>query len=172
MFDFKNPLSIISEACETDDFNTEDLDEEMEDEYEGEILDDYDDFEELEESITYTEEMVNIIAQPTSSGQRYLMEYDSLAKYMVSSDTTDIEEAMKKVCESNNILFEDTCLLVESKQDMVEYLAEAKTKKRSKVKVNLNKKLKTTANFFKTVKNKGIKVVKKKNKSKSINFSK
>lgn len=170
--EFKNLLSIIAEACQSDDINTDNVDEDLEDDCGEEILDDYEDYEELDEDFKYTAEMVVIVAQPQGQSVRYLMECDSLLKFMKSSGVTDIKEAMEQVCDKNNIAFDKTCLLTESKQDMVQFIEEAKTKKRPKVKVNLNAKLRTTANFFQDVKNKGIKVVKKKGQKGSINFSK
>lgn len=162
---FKNALTIISEAAGSDEYNTDDVSFELDDEFENDIEADYTDFDELEddENIEYTAEMVNIIK--TKRG-RLVMEFDMLAKYMNSANITDIEEAMQNVCEANGADYDNTYLVLESQEDMMSIVQEAKSKLNKKAKVKIFTKLRDSSNFLKTVKNKGIKVVKKKSNKK------
>lgn len=159
---FKNTIDILSEAACTDDCMTNTDDPNLDDEYSEEILSEYDDYDELDDDTNCTDEMVNVLADEKNN--RYLIEYDNLAKFMESAGITDPKEAMERVCECNSINFADTYLVLESQQSMAEMIDEAKAKLSDKAKKRVSNKLKSSAKFLKDVKNKGIKVLKKKNK--------
>lgn len=160
---FKNVTQILSEACKNE---VTDLYDEFDEE---DILADISELEELEDDIIYTPEMVVIVAEETSYGTRYLVEYDNLYKLMESYDL-DVKEALDKVCEHNMISLSDTYLVIESQDILEESLSELadsihEAKCPSK-KAKRCKSLKNSKNFLKDVYNKGIKVVKKKSKKK------
>jgi hypothetical protein len=167
---FKNMSELISEAAEVDDFNTDDITDDEALEAIDDLCDDFDDMEEVDpDDVEYTEEMVCIIGQKGLHGTRYLMEHDSLAKYMATRDLS-IKEAMEAVCEANNIGMADTYLLIESKEEMVESIEEAKAAlkgaRKSSTKASLKLKFKNTANAFETLSNAGVKIIARKSKKK------
>ena len=160
----KNILDILSESAEIDAVMMDDFydDDELDDcMKEGNLDDIFDEFQDFDESVSYTEEMVNVIQ---FGSDEYLIEHDNLLKYM-ESNSCSITEAMDRICGSNNISINNTFLLMESKDDFIQALSEAKSALKSKdksIKEKAAKKIKATSKQLKELKNKGIKVLKKK----------
>lgn len=153
---FKNTTELLQEACECDDCNIEDIYDEDEEE---ELDNEYDDIDDLEDDIIYTEEMVNIIQVSENSylGNINVIEYDNLNKLM-ESKSIDAKEAVDKICEYYNIDIANTYVLIESMESTKESLQEACNKgKGAKKKV---------AKSIKELKEKGVKLLKKKDKKK------
>ena len=162
---YKNSLEILKEACDGEDLGLDDADlDDVEVGYEDIVGD----IEELDdEELGYTEEMVNVIEQQTSNGNRYLVEADSLAKYMLTQRITDVAEAMGNIAECNKLDVEAMCLVIESDDYMMQLIEEARKIKRAGGKTGARAaELKSTVDVIKMVKTKGIKVVKKKSRKK------
>jgi len=159
----KSIIDILNEASDCEACSNEEL------ELDGELEDEYDDVEELEDDIEYTEEMVNVILQESNSQTKYLIEYDNLCKLM-ESKRMDIKEAMISVCEHNQISFSHAYLVLESDETFAEALNEAKASIKYANnpidKTKNKKKVGKVYDTFKDIKNKGIKVLKKKSKKK------
>ena len=152
---FKDLTQVLSESCETeiDEFEA----------FEGdELLGELEDLEELDEAICYTAEMVNVIAQETSYGSRYLVEYDNLNKLMESYGVDEVS-ALNMVCEHNLLNIADMYVVVESIDYIREMINEAKCGK-GPAKSKKSKKLANCSKAIKNLKNKGIKMVTKKRK--------
>lgn len=159
MINVFNTLTAITECdcgCE-DDLEIADVEEKLNNEYE--------ELEEIEDDIDYTEEMVHLFSKTGKDGStNYLVESDMLVKYMTSKNITSIKEAFEKIAEANNINVNTMVLLVESNEFVSNIITEAKESKGSKrCKKTLND-ASSTAKFLKTVKTEGIKVAKKKSK--------
>lgn len=161
---FKGVTQILSEACKSEDYFNE-IDDELQDELMSEI----DELEELDCDICYTVDMVNVLEQETKYGRRYLVEYENLAK-LTEGTGVSIEEVLRLVCEHNLIGIQDTYVVVESQDILEESISEtvdsiseacnpvSKAKRRNK--------LAKCNEMIKNMKNKGIKIVKKKSKNK------
>lgn len=161
---FKNVTQILSEACQSE-ISLSEIDDELQDELMSEI----DELEELDCDICYTVEMVNVLEQDTKYGRRYLVEYENLLKLSEGTDL-DIKEALNLVCEHNLIGIQDTYVVIESQDILEESISEttdsileacnpvSRAKRR--------KKLAKCNEVIKNMKNKGIKIVKKRSKKK------
>lgn len=151
---FKNATELLQEACACDDCNVEDLYDEDEEE---ELDNEYDDIDDLEDDIIYTEEMVNIIQVDNNSylGKINVIEYDNLNKLM-ESKSIDAKQAVDSICEYYNIEAANTYVLIESMESIKETLQEA-CNKGAKKKVS---------KAIKDLKDKGVKLIKKKDKKK------
>lgn len=79
--------------------------------------------EEIDEgALDYTEEMVGI--HQYNNG-KYLLEFDDLSKYMLSNKVT-AKDAVTKICEHYDINEADTYVVIESMDNIMNQLAEAK----------------------------------------------
>ena len=154
----KDPYEILIEACKSECGECNDL---IEDEVRQEIEDEYVEIEELEDDIEYNEDMVPVIQQEVEEGFRYLVEMDNLAKFMDSVEEEDPEEALKRIADANELEEATMCIVVESDQYIQQLISEAKTANKAGSKVKLGK-LSASAKLLKNLKNKGIKVLKKK----------
>lgn len=161
---FKNVTQILSEACQSE-ISLPEIDDELQDELMSEI----DELEELDCDICYTVEMVNVLEQDTKYGRRYLVEYENLLKLSEGTDL-DIKEALNLVCEHNLIGIQDTYVVIES-QDILEESISETTDSISEAcnpvsRAKRRKKLAKCNEVIKNMKNKGIKIVKKRSKKK------
>jgi len=161
---FKNPFELMKEAYVTEDCEVLDTDI---DDVECDIEDVYDDLEEIDEDVLfYTEEMVHVIEQQlTDEKSRYLVEVENLAKYMMSSGVKDFAEAISNIARHNEIDKGSIYIVIESKDNMVQLLEEAKKVKRSLAK-SRGESFKSTIGIIKMMKTKGLQVLKKSSKSK------
>lgn len=156
----KDPYDILMEACRSECGECDDL---VEDEIEREIEDEYVEVEELEEELPYTAEMVNVIEQSIEGGNRYLIDIDDLAKFMEKECEDDPLEALKKIAKANNLEESSMHVVIESDDFIEELLTEAKADNKAGSKKKLGK-VSGVTKLLKDIKNKGIKVLKKKSK--------
>lgn len=163
----QNPFKILTEAMKSETCEIDCTDDQLDDSLvQGDFDDIYDDTEELEDDIDYSEDMVNVIQQETASGSRYLVEMDNLAKYMQSSNITDVLEAITKIAECNSLDATAMCVVIESSESARQMLEEAKKFKKSDPTKSLVQGIKDSFDVIKLMKTKGIKVVKKKARGK------
>jgi hypothetical protein len=159
----QEPFKLITEACKGESFEVDSVED---DEIECDFEDAYGDVEELEDDIEYTEEMVNVFQQPTKTGFRYLVEFDTLSKYMISANIQDVATAINNIAECNSLSKDDMVVVIESDDYTQEYLEEAKKLKKVDPKKKKMKEAGTTAQILKMMKSNGIKLAKKKSKGK------
>lgn len=160
---YKEPYAILCESakCECDEEDLEDLElDDAEDELTGEM----DPVDVVDDDIIYSEEMIPVIR----IGENYVVEFDMLAKYIDSHPNVEISEALDLIAthESNMLTPGSIGILVESDDYADQLIQEAKAAKRTASSKKKIKKVKDTASFLKNIKNKGIKVFKKKSKKK------
>lgn len=131
---FQNGLvSVIKEASGSDAFYSDNVPfsaSPSEDDIEtSDILDDIingvEDIEELEDDIEYTEESISVMFD--AKKDRYLIEFDNLAKYMTSAKVVSVKEAVDKICAANSIESSKTYVVIESQQEIVDFVNEAKS---------------------------------------------
>ena len=178
--DFKNPFTILSEACKHEcdsedcdhehDYRDDHDDDELELEEsssekkaaEKELEDELEDTEEMDDDVQLTAEMVNLFYD----GRRYYIEAGDLADVMDDEDIDDPEEALDTIKDANKLDASAViAVMIESKDVLRDYIEEAKAAKKGGKK-NATLKLKDSSNFLKNLKNKGIVVVSKKKKKK------
>ena len=168
----KVAFDIISEAAEGENFNVSSIfDSDVDAEF-GTLYNDIRD--EIDSAdISYPAESVPVLAIDREVGEEctpYCVEFDMLAKYMTTNNVLDIEKAMLDVAQSNDIQLDELSLLIDSEEEVAEYLEEAKKIRKA---TGSKKKLDSaynTAAILKNVKTKGIRVAKKvskKNKKKA-----
>lgn len=157
----KDPYSVLAEACRSECGECDDV---YDNDIESELESEYDDTEELEDDLQYTEEMVTVIEQSTNTGVRYLVEMDILGKFMESSNITDVQEALDRIARINAIDESAMYIVIESQQYAEELLKEAKAIKKKTGSKEDMKKVSKSAKLLKELKEKGIKVLKKKSK--------
>lgn len=154
----KDKLTILSEAAETEEFNTDNV-------FIGGVLDDISKelnfIPELDEELEYTEEMVNVLLQETTYGNRYLVELENLVK-LSESTGMDIKESLSSVCEHNSISMGDTYVVIESIDNILEAAKKLAKLNDIKSKVDLTNSLKSVQDL----KDKGIKLISKSSKKK------
>ena len=122
-----------------------------------ELLDELEDIDELDYSdMGSTEEMIPIFTESTEYGTRYMIECSYLYGYAKSNNVDEIT-ALEHICEFHNISLNSTYVIVESLDDMINSVNEAKSSKNKKM---LNKASKAIKKF----KDKGINLLRKKNK--------
>lgn len=158
----KTISTILSEAaCQSSDY-----DEILDDDIDCDADECYDDIEDLDEDIEYTEEMVHVMEQSRKDGtSRYIIEYDMLAK-LCNSENISLEEAFNRVCEHNSINTRDAYLLLEDSCTFKDSIDEAKAACKSSNSDIKNKAKKKINNAKKQIKNlKGkVNLLKKKDK--------
>lgn len=111
---------------------------------------------ELSAPLVYTEDAVPIFGIEGA----IVVEYDSLSKYMESSNIKDVVEAITKLKEHYNL--DDLSIVVESYDTAYKVFKEAiEISSKSLDKSGLNR-IKTSANLIKGIKERGIKVFRKK----------
>lgn len=154
----KDKLSILREACSTEEFNTDSI-------YDADILDymskELNYLPELEDDLVYTEEMVNVLLQESTYGNRYLVEIENLVKLMESSDI-DAKTALERICEFNEINIGDTYVVIESADTILESLKLFSKESSLKAKSDI----KDTVKSMQDLKDKGIKLLTRKSKPK------
>lgn len=154
----KDKLTILSEAAETEEFNTDNV-------FIGGVLDDISKelnfIPELDEELEYTEEMVNVLLQETTHGNRYLVELENLVK-LSESTGMDIKESLHSVCEHNSISIGDTYVVIESIDSILESAKKLSKLNDIKSKADLTNTLKSVQDL----KDKGIKLMARSSKKK------
>lgn len=158
---YKDPYKILCESskCECDEEDLEDL---ALDDAEEELTGEMDPVDAVDDDIVYGEAMIPVIR----IGDDYVVESDMLAKYIDSHPDVEISEALNRIAthESNMLTAGSIGILIESDDYTDHLIQEAKAAKRTNSSKKKIKKIKDTASFLKDIKNKGIKVFKKKSK--------
>lgn len=151
-----NTHRLLMEAAETELTAVDSI---FEDEIESTFEDIWAGLPELSEPINYTVEAVNVFGIGENDTRAIVVEYDELAKYMMSNNITNIIEALENISTHYNI--DDLGIVIESYDDAVIVIEEAK-KAKSAGNKNALKQVKASTDFISKLKEKGIKVWKKK----------
>lgn len=154
----KDRTLLLSEACSKKEmyfYESEDTDADLEDELF--------DVEELEDDLPYVEEMVSMIECKRDYGNLYMVEYSDLLKLMEYREYDEVN-AVEALAEHNCIDKSSICIVIESEQSILEKMEEIGAKGGSMLKDDI--KANATKNL-KDLKDKGLNLVKKKNKKKN-----
>ena len=160
----KLAFDIISEAAEAENFNVSSI---FDSDVDAEFGSLYNDIKNEIDSadLSYPAESIPVLAIDRDYSEDctpYCVEFDMLAKYMVSNGELEIDKAMIDIAQANDIQLDELSLLIDSEDDVAEYLEEAKKIRKA---TGNKKKLDSaynTAAILKYIKTKGIKVAKKK----------
>ena len=153
MSNLLNTHELLMEAARSESSKADNV---YEDDVESGFEDMWAELPELSAPLVYTEDAVPIFGIEGN----IVVEYDSLSKYMESSNIKDVVEAIEKLKEHYNL--DDLGIVVESYDTAVEVLEEAKkigskcTDKSGLIKI------KTSTNLLKSIKDRGIKIFRKK----------
>lgn len=165
----KDPYNILLEACKSECGECNDLAEE---EVEQELEDEYAEVEEVEDGETfYNADMVNVIRHDPDPVEEdadvyYLVDMEDLGKYMDVNEIKEPEEAIEQIADANGIEESAICIVIESDDAMKQLIEEAKNIKKSDAKKIKLGKISGATKLIKDLKNKGIKLKKKKSKKK------
>lgn len=162
----KSIIDVMVESANSEEYTLNDLfDDETEKEFNAAI----DDIAELQESLVYTPDMVPVIKHENN----FYIDLGDVYKVMeCSNDDCDEFDAVSNIVSANDdegMTLENTFIVVESKEYMMNIIAEAKAATKSKSGVNKKTgkaRLTAAADAFKNMKNKGLRLVKKKVKKK------
>ena len=150
----KDPYSLLAEAAELDlSINTAAALTESQD---NTIMESFD---EVDEDVVYTAEMVSVI----KVGDDYLTEMNTLYPYMKSNNITSVAEALNNVAAVNGLQEKAVGLLIESDDRTAEMIQEA-CKKGGKAKEKALDKIKKATKIPAKLKKEGFPVKKKKGK--------
>ena len=150
----KDPYSLLAEAAELDlSINTAAA------LTESQVNTIMESFDEVDEDVVYTAEMVSVI----KVGDDYLTEMNTLYPYMKSNNITSVAEALNNVAAVNGLQEKAVGLLIESDDRTAEMIQEA-CKKGSKAKEKALDKIKKATKIPAKLKKEGFPVKKKKGK--------
>lgn len=135
----------------------------FEDEIETSFEDIWADLPELKDDIPYNEDAVLVLRTESADEVFTYAEYDNLAKYMEFSNITDVVEALDMLKEHYGL--EDLGIAVDSYDEACDVMKEAKVLGKAGEKLGLAK-VSSSINLIKDLKNKGIKIFKKKGEKK------
>ena len=164
----KSIIDVMVESANAEEFALNDLfDEEIEKEFNDAI----DSIGELQESLMFTADMVPVIKHENN----FYIDLGDVYRIMeCSGDDCEDDEfsAVSAIISANDdegMTLENTFIVVESKEHMMNIVSEAKAAVKSKSGINKKNgkaKLTAAADVFKNMKNKGLKLIKKKAKKK------
>ena len=150
----KDPYSLLAEAAELDlSINTAAA------LTESQVNTIMESFDEVDEDVVYTAEMVSVI----KVGDDYLTEMNTLYPYMKSNNITSVAEALNNVAAVNGLQEKAVGLLIESDDRTAEMIQEA-CKKGGKAKEKALDKIKKATKIPTKLKKEGFPVKKKKGK--------
>ena len=150
----KDPYSLLAEAAELDlSINTAAA------LTESQVNTIMESFDEVDEDVVYTAEMVSVI----KVGDDYLTEMNTLYPYMKSNNITSVAEALNNVAAVNGLQEKAVGLLIESDDRTAEMIQEA-CKKGGKAKEKALDKIKKATKIPAKLKKEGFPVKKKKGK--------
>ena len=150
----KDPYSLVAEAAELDlSINTAAA------LTESQVNTIMESFDEVDEDVVYTAEMVSVI----KVGDDYLTEMNTLYPYMKSNNITSVAEALNNVAAVNGLQEKAVGLLIESDDRTAEMIQEA-CKKGGKAKEKALDKIKKATKIPAKLKKEGFPVKKKKGK--------
>jgi len=164
----KSIIDVMVESANAEEFMINDL---FDDETEKEFNDAIDSIGELQESLIFTADMVPVIKHENN----FYIDLGDVYRVMeCSSDDCEEDEfdAVSTIISANDdegMTLENTFIVVESKEHMMKIVSEAKAAVKSKSGINKKTgkaKLTAAADVFKNMKNKGLKLIKKKAKKK------
>jgi len=164
----KSIIDIMVESAKVEDFEINDL---FDDETEKKFNDEIDSIAELEVSLIYTADMVPVIKHENN----FYIDIGDVYRVMECSnddseeDELDAVSAIVSANDDEGMTLENTFIVVESKEYMTKIISEARAAVKSKSgisKKNGKAKLTAASDVFKNMKNKGLKLVKKKGKKK------
>ena len=151
----KDPYSLLAEAAELDlNINTAAA------LTESQVNTIMESFDEVDEDVVYTAEMVSVI----KVGDDYLTEMNTLYPYMKSNNITSVAEALNNVAAVNGLQEKAVGLLIESDDRTAEMIQEA-CKKGGKAKEKALDKIKKATKIPAKLKKEGFPVKKKKSKT-------
>ena len=151
----KDPYSLLAEAAELDlSINTAAA------LTESQVNTIMESFDEVDEDVVYTAEMVSVI----KVGDDYLTEMNTLYPYMKSNNITSVAEALNNVAAVNGLQEKAVGLLIESDDRTAEMIQEA-CKKGGKAKEKALDKIKKATKIPAKLKKEGFPVKKKKSKT-------
>ena len=156
-----NNLSVLKVMTEASQCDTLNFDTCTDAEVDNSFNDLFSDIDEFGEDLIFNIEAVH----GWQSGDKFLIESDSLFKFMESNDLA-LEEAYDAVIEHYNLDESKTFLVIESKEFYKEILTEAKKAKRPRDKEEGLGKMQSVFDYFGKAKKKGIKLITKKKKGK------
>ncbi|MCK9199102.1 MAG: hypothetical protein M0P49_05820 [Bacilli bacterium] len=164
----KSIIDVMVESAKVEDFELNDLfDDETEKEFNAAI----DSIGELQESLIFTPDMVPVIKHENN----FYIDLGDIYRIMECSDEEceddefDVVSSVISANDDEGMTLENTFIVVESKEHMMKIVSEAKAAVKSKSgigKKNGKAKLTAAADVFKNMKNKGLKLIKKKGKKK------
>lgn len=167
----KTAFDIISECSLTDGYNTNSM---FDSDVDVELNTLYKDIAKAIDgnAIVYTPASIPVLQVDSEDDHPFVVELDMLAKYMQTNSIVDIEQGVKDIAEANHIDASNLYVLIESEDEVREYLEEAKkirkaTGSKKKIAGTIN-----TASILNKLKTKGIKIAKKKPSKKVIAKSK
>lgn len=153
-----NTHQLLVEACKSELCMADNI---MEDDIESSFEDTWKDMPELSQPLMYTEEQVPVFGIGEGAERAIVVEYDNLAKYMVSNNIEDVVEALDRLKEHYN--FEQPIeLVVESYDSAVEVVEEAKKLNQKAAEKTGLAKVKSSTDLIRDLKEKGVKVWKQK----------
>ena len=161
----KSIIDVMVESANAEEFMINDL---FDDETEKEFNDAIDSIGELQESLMFTADMVPVIKHENN----FYIDLGDVYRIMECSDDEDEFNAVSAIISANDdegMTLENTFIVVESKEHMMNIVSEAKAAVKSKSGINKKNgkaKLTAAADVFKNMKNKGLKLIKKKAKKK------
>ena len=114
-----------------------------------------------EDTIHYSEEAVPVFGVESTPGIKGVVELENVVKYMESNNVEDVCEAVEKIAEHYGLNSKDLAIVIESDDDLNNTLQEAKVAAKKGNKSGLVK-VGKAAEVLKNIKNKGLKIFKKK----------
>ncbi len=154
----KTPLDILQEAASSENFTITDM---MRDALKDEFSDTYADITTVEEAINYAPQMIPVFEASDKSA--YYVEMDNVVKYMRSANVKDINDALYDIAEANDLSADSMTILIESSDWAFAVLEEAEKADKAGDKSKMEK-IKKSTQLLKKLKEKNIKVAKKKGK--------
>ena len=164
----KSIIDVMVESANAEEFAINDL---FDDETEKEFNDAIDSIGELQESLMFTADMVPVIKHENN----FYIDLGDVYRIMECSDEEceddefDVVSAVISANDNEGMTLENTFIIVESKEHMMKIVSEARVAIKSKSGINKKTgkaKLTAAADVFKNMKNKGLKLIKKKTKKK------
>ncbi len=164
----KSIIDVMVESASTEEFMINDL---FDDETEKEFNNAINSIGELQESLIFTADMVPVIKHENN----FYIDLGDVYRIMECSneecedDEFDVVSSIIDANDDEGMTLENTFIVVESKEHMMKIVSEAKAAVKSKSGINKKTgkaKLTAAADVFKNMKNKGLKLIKKKAKKK------
>lgn len=155
----RNPLTTLLEASRTEASLADNL---YDDDIEATFESCYKELPEVDQPF-YSEEAVPVFGGADGA---VIVEADNLARYMESNNITDVAQALSNLAEHYNQDPRNMVVMVESEDEAREVVEEAKSLAQKMADRSKLVKVKSSTDFLRDLKVKGIRVAKKKSKKK------